>query len=200
MKITDEIANMKNTHLMEWLKQGYGHCQRGSKDWCEGYLNGAHDYILALEAAVADVPEAPAPEAVKEDESLWNFWNAKAQEQAKTIVELRERLAAQTYSSAQETECACCGEITQAERDVLFERDRQKSVEGWDALHDDQYRDRELSRAAACYAIGQNIRYWPWSLDWWKPTDRRRDLVKAGALIIAEIERMDRAAANAEGK
>ena len=31
----------------------------------------------------------------------------------------------------------------------------------------------------------------------WKPTDRRRDLVKAGALILAEIERLDRAACKA---
>lgn len=38
---------------------------------------------------------------------------------------------------------------------------------------------------------------WPrtWHPSWWKPaTDRRRDLVRAGALIIAEIERLDRAA------
>jgi hypothetical protein len=34
---------------------------------------------------------------------------------------------------------------------------------------------------------------WPWSQDWWKPTNPRRDLVKAGALIAAEIERLDRA-------
>ena len=33
---------------------------------------------------------------------------------------------------------------------------------------------------------------WPWVRRWWKPTDRRRDLVKAGALILAEIERLDR--------
>ena len=35
---------------------------------------------------------------------------------------------------------------------------------------------------------------WPkhWSWDWWKPKDPRRDLVRAGALIIAEIERLDR--------
>lgn len=38
---------------------------------------------------------------------------------------------------------------------------------------------------------------WPdsWDARWWKPTgDRRRDLIKAGALIVAEIERLDRAA------
>lgn len=28
--------------------------------------------------------------------------------------------------------------------------------------------------------------------EWWKPTNRRRDLVKAAALILAEIERLDR--------
>ena len=35
---------------------------------------------------------------------------------------------------------------------------------------------------------------WPhtWDASWWKPKDRRRDLVRAGALIIAEIERLDR--------
>lgn len=33
---------------------------------------------------------------------------------------------------------------------------------------------------------------WPWDGQWWKPTDRRRNLVKAGALIAAEIDRLDR--------
>lgn len=35
---------------------------------------------------------------------------------------------------------------------------------------------------------------WPWDASWWKPKDRRRDLVRAAALIVAEIERLDRAA------
>lgn len=35
---------------------------------------------------------------------------------------------------------------------------------------------------------------WGWKPAWLKRTDRRRDLVKAAALIIAEIERIDRAA------
>lgn len=34
---------------------------------------------------------------------------------------------------------------------------------------------------------------WPWYGQWWKPKDRRRDLVRAAALIVAEIERLDRA-------
>ncbi|MGX1748000.1 hypothetical protein ACWID1_16090, partial [Brevundimonas sp. NPDC055320] len=43
---------------------------------------------------------------------------------------------------------------------------------------------------------------WPssWDAEWWKPSDTRRDLVKAGALIIAEIERLDRAVLQAEQK
>lgn len=38
-------------------------------------------------------------------------------------------------------------------------------------------------------------RLWAWHSRWWKPKDRRCNLVRAGALIVAEIERLDRAAA-----
>ena len=40
---------------------------------------------------------------------------------------------------------------------------------------------------------------WPdsWDGRHWKPKDRRRDLIRAAALIVAEIERLDRAAAAA---
>lgn len=89
-----------------------------------------------------------------------------------------------------------------AGRDVLAERRRQLQVEGWSAEHDDAYKAGEMACAAACYAvasisdaIGYNFvpTMWPWAASWWKPTTTRRNLVKAGALIIAEIERLDRA-------
>jgi hypothetical protein len=35
---------------------------------------------------------------------------------------------------------------------------------------------------------------WPWDRAYWKPRGPRNNLVKAGALILAEIERIDRAA------
>lgn len=37
-------------------------------------------------------------------------------------------------------------------------------------------------------------RLWPWDAEWWKPVpqDRVRELVKAGALIAAEIDRLQR--------
>lgn len=36
---------------------------------------------------------------------------------------------------------------------------------------------------------------WPWGREWWKPKNKRRDLIRAAALIVAEIERLDRASA-----
>lgn len=87
-------------------------------------------------------------------------------------------------------------------RDIASERERQISQEGWTTAHDDSHSTGELAAAAACYAFGEMLvdeasgPVWPWSEDWWKPSwpiDRRRDLVKAGALIVAEIERLDRA-------
>lgn len=90
--------------------------------------------------------------------------------------------------------------VTAAASDVLAERQRQVTAEGWTAERDDGYQNSELADAAACYAIHAHNQgfptpaYWPWSQDWWKQTSPRRDLVKAGALILAEIERLDRAA------
>jgi hypothetical protein len=95
---------------------------------------------------------------------------------------------------------------TKALQDVIAERERQKSVEGWTDVHDDEHKRGELAVAAATYALNTVIRglsvsiYWPWDMKWWKPKDRRRDLVKAGALILAEIERLDRATPAKEGE
>lgn len=101
--------------------------------------------------------------------------------------------------------------ITKAADDVLAERQRQIQQEGWTEEHDDQHREGEMANAAATYAmtpdrrsigVGEDVLdyLWPWSADWWKPTDRRRDLVKAGALILAEIERLDRLAQTHPGE
>lgn len=91
---------------------------------------------------------------------------------------------------------------TPASDSVLGERRRQVETEGWTPEHDDEHPLGEMAAAAACYAIHAS-KYctsaletkslpWPWALEWWKPTTPRRDLVKAGALILAEIERLDR--------
>jgi len=87
---------------------------------------------------------------------------------------------------------------TQAAADVLAERQRQIEVEGWTPERDNEQDEGELARAAACYAMSASgvsyripVGLWPWK-KWWKPSTPRRDLVKAGALILAEIERLDR--------
>ena len=81
---------------------------------------------------------------------------------------------------------------------IVAERIRQVRSEDWDESHDDNHTFGELARAAACYAmppdIGMRTERWPWDFGFWKPTpnDRIRELVKAGALIVAEIERLQR--------
>lgn len=85
--------------------------------------------------------------------------------------------------------------------DVIAERRRQQEVEGWHPDHDDDYKACELAVASACYALysdafpnaGQPPKVWPWDASRWKPKNYRADLVRAGALILAEIERLDRA-------
>lgn len=89
-------------------------------------------------------------------------------------------------------------EHSTAALDVLAERRRQIEAEGWTQEDDDKQTDSEMAHAAACYALN-NASVWPYSISWWKPTDRRRNLVKAGALILAEIERLDRLVSRPNG-
>lgn len=94
---------------------------------------------------------------------------------------------------------------------IAAERERQISEEGWTAQHDDGHTRGQLSEAGACYATAASAMVrgaepeefsaemlisegeWPWDEEWWKPSpDPIRNLVKAGALIAAEIDRLQR--------
>ncbi len=87
-----------------------------------------------------------------------------------------------------------------AREDVLKERQRQVQEEAYGYRQDDTYRNNELVNAAICYA-DSNLWYepgkppdkWPWAGGFFKPKSRRENLVRAAALLIAEIERLDRA-------
>lgn len=89
-----------------------------------------------------------------------------------------------------------------AAEDVFAERTRQITGEGFAPERDfREYENGELAQAAACYAAPHFDshpipRDWPWAPEWWKPGSYRRNLVKAGALILADIARHDRAVAN----
>lgn len=103
--------------------------------------------------------------------------------------------------------------------EIAAERRRQIEAEGWTAEHDGGHNKGELAFAACSYAMNAALASkfvgngtirpdkieasaaatpapfgWPWSREWWKPKGRRRDLIRAAALIVAEIERLDRAA------
>lgn len=102
---------------------------------------------------------------------------------------------------------------------IVAERQRQIEVEGWTPEHDREHHVGELGRAARCYitaawqmeyahryygeeqpgALAERVEQvmrevpvdWPWDEDWWKPTpDPIRNLVKAGALVAAELDRL----------
>jgi hypothetical protein len=79
---------------------------------------------------------------------------------------------------------------------IAEERQRQIEKEGWSKEHDAEHYRGEMAIAAMCYAdprkLNGKVPYgWPWDDKWWKPKDRVRNLVKAGALIAAEIDRLN---------
>ncbi|MFW4429862.1 hypothetical protein ACOAQ7_01390 [Pseudomonas aeruginosa] len=98
--------------------------------------------------------------------------------------------------------------VPRAWLDVQAERRRQVEAEGWTPEHDDEHACDEIAAFACFYAMPPAARDWDASStgygdtlgeailpEGWEPKtgDRRRDLVKACALGLAEIERLDRA-------
>lgn len=80
---------------------------------------------------------------------------------------------------------------------IAAERQRQIDAEGWTADHDDEHSAGELVDAAVCYATEGGSDHvpvnWPWEPEWWKQHgDPIRNLTIAGALIAAEIDRLQR--------
>jgi len=90
----------------------------------------------------------------------------------------------------------------------VAERQRQIAGEGYSVAHDDEHVDGELFLAAVIYwqraiGIAHAMRLsadgfsvpapWPWDGRYWKPRTCDRDLERAGALCLAEIERLYRA-------
>lgn len=82
---------------------------------------------------------------------------------------------------------------------IALERDKQFNL-GFTYARDDQYVGNELLHAAMAYVVyninpnGAN-EYWPssWSNTYWNPSkDKKKNLAKAGALIAAEIDRLER--------
>lgn len=102
---------------------------------------------------------------------------------------------------------------------IAEERERQVSGEGYTHTHDDEHIDRSIAQAARCYVQHYVERAWlydsdlakdlnlsgasyhedttpdEWPVGWgdWKPRTPIADLIRAGALIAAEIDRFNRA-------
>lgn len=89
---------------------------------------------------------------------------------------------------------------------IRVERERQIHTKKFTAKRDAGYRSFQLTKAALSYAsavatpdewaedhgtLPAPTCDWPWPKKWWKPSsDPIRNLVKAGALIAAEIDRL----------
>ena len=116
--------------------------------------------------------------------------NEPSEEDMRAIQNFLRAISADVLTQAQHS-------MPKAWLDVQAERRRQITAEGWTPEHDDLYCAAELPRAAAAYILnGANDEapaIWPFVAKWWKPRDARSNYVRASALILAEIERLDRA-------
>lgn len=157
----------------------------------------------ALQARIEQAAKDFKAWAAEEESRIPLADSAQEAEEHRFVVLTLERCAEHLRSQSSSE----VGEKTGAEL-IAAERERQVSEEGYTAEHDDNYGDDEgaysgLVRAAICYAAAAPFQDqpkpppgWPWHEEWWKPSqDESRNLTRAGALLAAEIDRLQRAAA-----
>lgn len=87
-----------------------------------------------------------------------------------------------------------------ADTDALIRAERQRQTElGYTARHDDLHTTGELLLAAQAYELAANgnlrtaRRLWPWDAASFRPGTPERCRIKAGALRLAEQDRLARA-------
>jgi len=137
---------------------------------------------------------------------LWDGNEAIGRIAGDPVAAVTALLAAQAFGAEPAAQAVRRVQITPAAADVLAERQRQITEEDHRRSEDDEYQNDELIQAAAAYLaanthfshIGGQV--WPWDTFTFKPSTPRRNLVKAAALILAEIERLDRAGLKASGR
>lgn len=80
--------------------------------------------------------------------------------------------------------------------EIVAERQSQVA-KGYDAHHDREHESKEMADAAGVYAlIGDRpsvSKLWPWAAKYLKPRSHRENCIRAAALLVAEIERLDAA-------
>ncbi len=83
-------------------------------------------------------------------------------------------------------------------QEIVQERAHQIEI-GFTPAHDDRHTGGELVSAAVCYATGAKLylynctrSLWPFDDSDWHPESPRTNLIKAAAMLVAEIERLDR--------
>lgn len=138
----------------------------------------------------------------------FNVTNCDLDPTARTLAPRDENFRFGLYRLPQEAasgEAVLPDAAVQVTAALLDERRRQQEVEGWTPDHDADHQGGELARCAAAYlmagphdaerghALGRSL--WEFAGKDYRPSDLWRNLVRGGALLIAEMERLHALAA-----
>ena len=143
------------------------------------------DYVAKTEKAYSDLLDENRrlAESTDEQESLQQL-QQKLDDALAMNRKLHERLSGVTATTGAYM--------------IAVERERQVKDEGYNAEHDQAHAPMTLAKAAVSYILCNDEKkrkiakntYWPWEDKYYKPSDMKRNLVRAGALVAAAIDRL----------
>ena len=198
----------EHQHIIEMLLKVCGAAFELADDTCEQEVDGEqchvvpHDAFQKLSDTLDEIENSlPTEDADRPD--VYLAWAAMPRAALKSLLQSVNSPVSPDSSVPEGRDS-----MSHAIKDVIAERERQRKEKGYTENRDDKYLPGVLNLAGAAYAVSVSFlpdakrraqRLWPWPDvgKYMNPSQKepRTARIKSAALIIAEVERIDRAAA-----
>lgn len=179
----------------EKLKHGY--------DQAAADLADANEQLLKMQAEAEKKQKAYDDYVTKAEKAYGDLLDenrrlAESTDEQESLQQLQQKLDDALAENRQLHELLKGMTVTTGSYMIAMERERQVKDEGYNAEHDQVHKPMTLAKAAVSYILCNDEKkrriakttYWPWEDKYYKPRDMKRNLVRAGALVAAAIDRL----------
>lgn len=166
-------------------------------------LADANEQLLKMQAEAEKKQEAYDDYVAKAEKAYGDLLDenrrlAESTDEQESLQQLQQKLDDVLAENRQLHERLSGVTATTGSYMIAVERERQVKDEGYNAEHDQVHEPMTLARAAVSYILCNDEKkrkiarntYWPWEDKYYKPRDMKRNLVRAGALVAAAIDRL----------
>ena len=203
--IAGDTSDADSRHFAEQMAAKCEECEKlkHDKDVAEASWANANEQLLEMQAEAEKKQKAYDDYVAKAEKAYDDLLDenrrlAESTDEQESLQQLQQKLDDALAINRKLHERLTSVHATTGAYMIAVERERQIKDEGYNAEHDQVHEPMTLARAAVSYILCNDEKnrkiakttYWPWEDKYYKPRDMKRNLVRAGALVAAAIDRL----------